>query len=336
MTTSTVTPEIVTFAKGVRAALADLPPEEVDDLTEGLEADLAESLAEDLRRTLPDPVAYAAELRLAAGLPGRVPERGMLTGLIDTWRGARTGVAEAIARNPALDSVSEFAASLRPLWWIVRAWLATWLLAAFFGMEDGYWFEAAWWVVFLAFAVVSVQGGRGTWRLPGVKGVVIAGNVLALVALLPVLAAARSWGGQSDDYNLGYADGSSSESSGDRKGLSLDGQPIENIYPYDAAGNKLTGVQLFDVDGKPLLPNRNVDETQVQQTPATLETGAQAYNVYPLTVMRMTYDDLGDLVPDPNPDPDKAAAYANGPFLKVPAVQGPPAPAAEVVATPNE
>ena len=64
-------PEIVTFAEGVRAALADLPAEEVDDLTEGLEADLAESLAEDLRRTLPDPVAYAAELRLAAGLPGR-------------------------------------------------------------------------------------------------------------------------------------------------------------------------------------------------------------------------------------------------------------------------
>ena len=43
MTTSTVTPEIVEFAQGVRAALADLPAEEVDDLTEGLEADLAEA-----------------------------------------------------------------------------------------------------------------------------------------------------------------------------------------------------------------------------------------------------------------------------------------------------
>ena len=71
MTTSTVTPEIVEFAQGVRAALADLPAEEVDDLTEGLEADLAEAYAEDLQRELPDPAAYATELRAAAGLPMR-------------------------------------------------------------------------------------------------------------------------------------------------------------------------------------------------------------------------------------------------------------------------
>ena len=50
MSTSTVTPEIRRFADGVRAALADLPADEVEDVTEGLEADLAESLAEDLRR----------------------------------------------------------------------------------------------------------------------------------------------------------------------------------------------------------------------------------------------------------------------------------------------
>ena len=83
MTTSTVTPEIVEFAQGVRAALADLPAEEVDDLTEGLEADLAEAYAEDLQRELPDPAAYATELRAAAGLPlrAKAAKTGVLAGL---------------------------------------------------------------------------------------------------------------------------------------------------------------------------------------------------------------------------------------------------------------
>jgi hypothetical protein len=84
MTTSTVTPEIAEFAQGVRAALADLPAEEVDDLTDGLEADLAEAYAEDLQRELPDPAAYATELRAAAGLPMRTKpaKGGVMSGLV--------------------------------------------------------------------------------------------------------------------------------------------------------------------------------------------------------------------------------------------------------------
>jgi hypothetical protein len=321
MSTSTVTPEIARFAEGVRAALADLPADEVDDLTEGLEADLTESLAEDLRRTLPDPAAYAAELRLAAGLPGRTAERGALAGLTGTWRGARAGVADAIGRNPALAAVADFLTVLRPAWWIVRAWLATWLLAAFFGMENSYWFDGAWWIVFAASVVVSVQWGRGHWAFPGLRGLIVAGNLIAVVALLPVLAAADSGG-----YETYYSEPSPDVS----QGLSMDGQPIENIYAYDASGHPLKGVQLFDVDGKPLEPYRDVDVTSLLQTPATLETGAKAYNVYPLAVTRVIWDEFGELVPDPNPDAEKAAAYANGPFLKVPAVQ-PSAAAAPVV-----
>lgn len=331
MNTSTVTPEIATFAQGVRAALADLPAEEVDDLTEGLEADLAESLAEDLRRTLPDPVAYAAELRLAAGLPGRIvpAKRGPLDVLADI----RADLSAVVRRHPGLRSTADFLEALRPAWWILRAWLATWLLAAFFGMERGFGFEGAWWMVLLAFAVISIQWGRGRWAFPGLRGLVVIGNVIAVVALLPVVATAHSW--DDDGYESGFADGVGAAGTGgyggEGEGLFFNGLPLENIYVYDAAGNKLSGVQLFDVDGHPLVPYRNAFDTSILQTPAMLETGVEAYNVYPLQVTKVIEDSYGEFVPDPNPDPDKAAAYANGPFLKVPALQAP-----EKVAQPND
>jgi len=69
------------FAAQVRGALADLSTEVVDDLTEGLEADLIDAMSEDPKAksaedlTLNDlierfgkPTDYASELRGAAGL----------------------------------------------------------------------------------------------------------------------------------------------------------------------------------------------------------------------------------------------------------------------------
>ncbi len=333
MNTSTVTPEIATFAQSVRAALADLSAEEVDDLTEGLEADLAESLAEDLRRTLPDPVAYAAELRLAAGLPGRT-DAGK-RGIGNAWDDLRRQTSGVVQGNPTLAAVADFLEVLRPAWWVLRAWIAAWLLAALFGMQVGYGLGALSSIPLLVFAVVSIQWGRGRWQFPGLRGIVVAGNVIAVVALLPVVTASQSWDDGSE-YNAGFESGLSSGYGGESEGLFFNGQPLENIYVYDAAGQKLSGVQLFDVQGRPLVPNREADDTQIQQTPATLETGAEAFNVYPLQITRMTWDDYGDLVPDPNPDPGKVAAYADGPFIKVPAVLTPPAAAIPPVSVPEK
>ena len=67
---------IDTFASAVRAALSDLPADEVNDLTEGLEADLAEHFDEDPDEPMPDPIAYADELREAAGLVPRTAPVG--------------------------------------------------------------------------------------------------------------------------------------------------------------------------------------------------------------------------------------------------------------------
>lgn len=330
MNTSTVTPEIQRFADGVRAALADLPAEEVDDLTEGLEADLAESLAEDLRRTLPDPVSYAAELRLAAGLPGRAPaaEPRRLHGIASALRDTRDDVVVALRRNPALGSVLDALAELRPAWWIVRAWLATWLVAAFFGMQRGYWFDGLFWVVLLAFVTVSVQWGRGRWGFSGLRGLVAVGNVVAVLMIPPVLASADGWG--SGGYDAGFEDGVNGAMNDlpDPTGVYLDGTAVTNIFGYDAKGRPLTDVQLFDQDGNPLatsVPGGNgcLDAECTKNglwVPSTLRNGTVAWNVFPMRMIEAAVDDPdSSLQAAPGASPTDRPA----PFRRVPALVSP-------------
>ena len=83
-TTLDVNPTVADFATAVRRSLADLDAEDLSDLTDGLEADLADKLADGAE--LGDPAAYAAELRAAAGLeaPPRPSVRQNLAEL-RTW-----------------------------------------------------------------------------------------------------------------------------------------------------------------------------------------------------------------------------------------------------------
>ncbi|RMI02417.1 HAAS signaling domain-containing protein, partial [Cellulomonas triticagri] len=75
---------VADYAAEVRTHLADLPQDQVDDLTDGLEADLADALADPTGRPadMPPgltarfgaPAEYARELRAAAGLPDPGPQ----------------------------------------------------------------------------------------------------------------------------------------------------------------------------------------------------------------------------------------------------------------------
>ncbi len=323
MTTSTVTPEIAKFAQGVRAALADLPADEVDDLTDGLEADLAEAYAEDLQRELPDPSAYATELRMAAGLPARGKAKpGIVSGIAQSWHDTRADLTAAIRRNPALAGVAEFLVVLRPAWWVFRAWLATWLVAAFIGSEQGYWFEGAgWFFVFAAFVVVSVQWGRGQWRTKGLAPLIVVGNVVAVLLAVPALAHAAD--GRTVYVSQPYAEQT------DLTGVYLNGEPVTNIFGYDAQGRPLSDVQLFDQDGKPIATsvvggNGCLDpqcEKQGLWVPAALRTGVAAWNVYPMRMIEAeAYADQLELQAVRGAEPQDRAA----PFKKVPAVLAAP------------
>jgi hypothetical protein len=324
MNTTTVSAEIARFAEQVRAELADLSADDLDDLTDGLEADLAESLDEDPTRELPDPVAYAIELRTAAGLPPeQAPGRGLrgaVRGMTSGLRSTREQVATSLRDHPMTAGMLGFAEALRPTWWVLRAWVAYWLVAAIFGSEAGLAPHDLWWLVLLAFVVISVQLGRGRWRARGVPTLVRIGNVVAVIAVLPVLAAASSWSDGSE-FVAAYEPGLS--------GTTLDGRPVSNIYVYGSDGEPLERVQLFDQDGNPIVPHQERDPFYPDCPDIScdegggflpqeyrLESGEQALNVYPLRIMRMVYNDAGELVPAEL----KVQQAEKPPFLKVPKV----------------
>lgn len=302
---TTITPKIAAFAEAVRAQLGDLSAEERDDLTDGLEADLAEAHAEDLRAELPDPVADATELRNAAGLPRTEQKSGVIAGLGDSMRRTVSDLSGAIDRNPALASVAEFLVVIRPLWWVVRAWVATWLLAAVLGGEFGFMPRGVWLLVLVAFVVISVQWGRGQWVVRGVRPLIVLGNVVAVLLLVPAVATAEDWTSP-DVYDTFSEDSAVSQ---DLTGVYLDGAQVTNIFPYSADGEPLTDVQLFTQDGQALRATVEGADACLDAScvtvgvwvPRALAGGQEARNVYPMALTPQTFDDeSGALVIDPD------------------------------------
>ncbi len=276
-------PAIAEFAAAVRTALSDLAPDEIDDLTDGLEADLTDRLADGGAAELGDPVAYAEELRAAAGLPHRaVPRRG-----IAELRRAPSVLARDlrayIARTPVLSRAAGFFVSLRPVWWVFRAAAATALATIFVGGAPVNGFSA---IFGIAALIVSVQFGRGKW-LPfaWMKALLLAANVVLVIATPFVIA---GWATQLN--NATYAQQYVDDSSGfpDQSGLAYDGNQVSNIFAYDAQGNPLTEVQLYDQDGKPLNISGDPTAPTFQDghpgiiAPSQEVPGRLGWNVYPL------------------------------------------------------
>ncbi len=148
--------EAATFAENVRRELRSFPADVVADLTDGLESDIASSLADGA--SLPSPESYAHDLLRGAGLePLSISEK------------SESLLMQTFAKvEPLWSKVRDLTEGLAPAWWIFRAWIATQLLGAMINEVDssygiiGQWGEmpigAA--IVFVAFAVVSVRIGK--------------------------------------------------------------------------------------------------------------------------------------------------------------------------------
>ncbi|HEY4225019.1 MAG TPA: hypothetical protein VGM70_04340 [Pseudolysinimonas sp.] len=248
-------PAVSEFAAAVRAALSDLNADEVDDLTDGLEADLTDRLADGHTAELGDPIAYAEELRAAAGLPHRAAPRSGAS----TWQSVGAALREAprataaafrdfVAGHPALRGLGAFFLAIRPLWWLFRAVVVTALIGNFLnpGWQPLSGFTI---VVGIVALVLSAQFGRGKW-LPfaWMRGLLLAVNVLLVIAAPFLLG---GWATQINNaaYTETYANLQPDYSA---DGLMENGNPVTNIFAYGAQGNPLTDVQLFDQDGKPL------------------------------------------------------------------------------------
>lgn len=108
----------IEFANKVRAELRHLTSEEIADLTDGLEADIASSL--DDGADIGTAEKYASDLLAAAGLSNVKNSRsGALTKALKDL---------TVKIRPLVTSISDLA----PAWWVFRAWVATQLIGFYF------------------------------------------------------------------------------------------------------------------------------------------------------------------------------------------------------------
>jgi hypothetical protein len=118
VTTTTRSDEVEAYLAGVAALLTDLPADDRQDLLDELSTHLDELSQETdapLESRLGSPADYAAELRASAGLP---PAAAWQSSARLWWARLRPALD-----RPSVRSVRDFLASLRPVWWVLRAWL---------------------------------------------------------------------------------------------------------------------------------------------------------------------------------------------------------------------
>jgi len=345
------------YVAQVRAALDDLTPDEVEELTGGLEADLTDALGPHADPTDPvdllgtvdpadvfgEPGAYAAELRSAAGLPPRTSTPAGDGSLRRAAVQGRARIERDLDRLRGLSwwpAVSGFVLSLRPVWWVLRGWVAFQLVEMVFtGAYSGVLPDHLGLLAILLIAVVgSVELGRRTaagrlgrtWRRA-----VLLGNVLAVLTLPFAVDHASQL---PFTETVGYIEAVPPED-----GLWHEGREVRNVLPYDAQGRPLQGVRLFDENGKPLdvgtsarqpihVETRDGGVQEVTQLPAVDADGTAWWNVYPLRQQARPAPEYAEGEPSPDPSPYRPPT----PSVAVPSlVAGLPTPTPTPTAAPT-
>lgn len=268
-----VRPEVADFLDKVRARLSDLTEEQRDDLLGGLEADISElvddggSVAE-----LGDPRAYADELRAAAGVSPaehrsgvrrpRMPRRPTRESIAGDLDRCREGWEQLVASRPWLVQTWEVVQTLRPAWWVLRAWVAVQAL----DLATGPWEHATLiprfgddlsGLLLLLGAVVGsvLLGLRKGWpashspRSVLARVVLLGLNALAVLLLVHVV---DSFPSSSYVNDMDHPNASGMFRPYKQPGVLNDGRTVRNVFAYDAQGQPLQGVQLYDQTGKPL------------------------------------------------------------------------------------
>lgn len=312
--------EVSAFVDQVRARLADLSDEDREELVGGLEADIAElvsdggSVAE-----LGDPRAYADELRAAAGIErsrggGDAPDSRRAR-RVRRAAGERVGATLDGLRHrwldlvdsAGLDSAWQVAVALRPVWWVARAWAAVQLFDAFlgngrFGLDVLPSFGTPLFgkLLLVAAVVVSVQIGRGKlWpgrqrqTAPWSRLLLLGLNTLAVLVVTVVVPQLPTQRDIDLAFDRGYR---ATSGAGTASGLMQRGRAVENVFPYDVQGQPLTGVQLFDQDGRPLNVAPGAGDQwsesgdRVTVTYPWFNGTRRLYNVFPLPRRAQTED----------------------------------------------
>jgi hypothetical protein len=166
--------------------------------------------------------------------------------------------------------VVDFLASLQPGWWVVRGVIAAALMLAVLAHADPPL------VVLLSLVTVpvSVWLGHRTRRDRRLLWAVVPLNTLAAVLALGVLLSTGA-----GLLGSPRPAGNYSSQSYQQPGLWQDmDRQIHDIRPVDAAGNPLTGVYLFDQDGRPIDTS---DRSSCDVDSRTADSAANAARPYP-------------------------------------------------------
>lgn len=268
------TKAIKEFAIKVRAALGDLTLEEIQDLTDGLEADLAERAAEQ-GLAFGSAAGYANELRAAAGIAGTSGstanltssasaagnssvvefepptidgsvkrKRVTFTGRIATWWQTK------LDDNLLLSKTWQWLGNFRGFWWVLRGYTAFLVLTNWRGVS-GLLPASKIEFLFMLFCLLSSYVlSRKFWaRNWFLRLVSLGGHIFTVLAVLAVIMSAYTW--QDLQYVNKYPDTYNSSN-----GLQNNGQQVTNIFAFDKDGKRISIVQLFDQSGKPLSVTR--------------------------------------------------------------------------------
>ena len=298
MTTTTVPPEVTEYLAAVRAALDDLPATERDDLLAEVEPSLVDAASEsggNVSARLGPAEDFAAELRSAAGL--QLPSR---------WADEEPRLLVA-ARRLARDARVGELRRLAPIWWAVRGYLlvaaiavgagASWSLRYVFVPHLG----TAWLGLLAIAGAVVLSIGIGL-RTPRTTRLAVLGNLVLLGLAIPVLSHFRH-----RQLPVQVIETTQYVPS---QGLTLDGVPVANIYPFSRSGRLLHDVLLYTGAGAPL--DTGGAAIDPQRRVLRTKSGKQIFNAYPIRYF--------------DPGTGEVAHPGAAPQITIPRIATPPLP----------
>jgi hypothetical protein len=269
-------PEAAAYLDSLRGELADLPPEEQEDLLADVEVSLHEAVEAGSLAALGSPQAFAAELRAAAGLEVR-----------DTARRGPTlervlAAARRIDATPHAHAARRALRELASLWWVARGYVAAAALALVAGASFSTSHQeiprfgngGVGLLVVLGLVGASVYVGLRSRRRPhSGRAAVAVANAILVVGAVPVLVHLVRERQPTPAPIVVTAPVV--------QGLAYNGVPISNVYPFGRDGRLLHDVLLYDGAGRPIDvggpaapdPNRRILVTR---------GGKQVYNSFPI------------------------------------------------------
>lgn len=254
MNATTTNLEVRSYLDAVRAHLADVSERDLDDLLEDLEGHLIEVAAEgdgSLEERLGSPAVYAEELRATADLPSRqIPKESLGARMRSSFERSALGrFVDTAWGSKAMVAARTFLPELRPGWWVLRAYLVVW--AAGILSYEGYYTNpfvpnlgsyAVGIAVTIGAIIASVAVGKAAQTQPNARRFSLLASVGIVAASLAAL------------WNVGNVFQIQYDVVGDSIAPEYLSHPggatINNICPYSTDGKLLSGVLLFDQDGR--------------------------------------------------------------------------------------